>query len=337
MKKNVPVFICTLILFVSGYSFAINGARITKSPPEGKIPVTVLPILNFTDEKHAGITITGAIIDSLSGSDLVSVLPMKVMAESLWKYCPDSFSVKPMSYPADPDSMEFFGGLELEQKQYFSTQLGVQYLIDGTYYKEGESRKLTLNMHSVTDNKTAVALTGLLPAGDTPESLAVKLSAKIEGYFFDIYADSMALDIINKAASGKIRNADASNTLEQWLKKYGDNLFVFAALMILKNDAGEPPAEIIRFGRQWFASQDIDALRQIKFFKSLNVNPYLILGKAYMVRADYAEAQKPLYAGYNTFPFNTEGLVDDLILCLELAGEHEKAELIKQKKKETGN
>lgn len=337
MKSFLLGCLISFILIGSQNVFSIDGARIIKSFPEDKIQLTVLPIKNLSDEIHAGSIITETITAYFSGSELVSVLPMRVMVESLWKYYPGLFSITPSAGVPNLHDLELFGGLELEQKQYFSTQIGTQYLIDGTYIKESGQRKLILNLYSVDEDKTVISLTANVTLPDTPSTVAKKLAGKIERHFFEQYADLLVLNLINKTHSEQVNSQDAQNIFINWIKNYGGDLFVFAGLMILKNESNASPSEIIRYGKQWFALKDENVSRQIKFFKSLDANPYLILGKAYMVRADYSEAQEILYAGNNTFPFNSGELIDELILCLNLSGKKEKAELLKKQRKEQNN
>ena len=68
------------------------------------------------------------------------------------------------------------------------------------------------------------------------------------------------------------------------------------------------------------------------FFSACNENPYYILGKTYMKKYNYKRAEQILYMGYQTYPYATELLEKDLVVCLRLLGKHQKADLIEAQK-----
>ena len=76
--------------------------------------------------------------------------------ETLWKYYPEQFSVKPDEYSPNqspPEGLEFFGQLKPIEKETLSTYLSSEYIIDGTYVKEENARHLALDIYSEKENR----------------------------------------------------------------------------------------------------------------------------------------------------------------------------------------
>lgn len=332
MKK----FVITLLIIMFTKTGFSESVVIRESAPHDPLRITVLPIKCFGKEKNEANIVTDQLIRTLSDTSFLKVLPLKVTLEILWKYYPEQFSVKPDEYSPNqnpPEGLEFFGHLRPIEKETLSTYLSSEYIIDGTFAKEENARHLALDIYSEKENRIKISFSKKLTSEDTVFESTHILAQEIINYFFDILSDDIVLKIIRNKTAGKISFDETLSRLDDLETSYPKNVFVHSGKLILYHEEQESPDTIIIAGKKWFSLKDHQQTKQIRFFQSTDSNPYLFLAQAYMSRKKYRDAQKIFYQGNKTFPFNTKKLKREFMSCLELLGETEKLNLLKQEHK----
>ncbi len=332
MKK----FVIVLLIFMFTKTAFPESVVIKESAPHDPLRVTVIPIKYFGKEKNEAGIVTDQLIRTLSGASFLKVLPIKVTLETLWKYYPEQFSVKPDEYSPTqrpPEGLEFFGQLKPIEKETLSTYLSSEYIIDGTYVKEENARHLALDIYSEKENRIKISFSKKLTSEDTVFESTRLLAQEIIKYFFDLLSDDIVLNILQNKTAGKISFDETLSRLDDLESSYQENLFIHSAKLILYHEEQDPPDKIITAGKKWFSLRNRQQTKQIRFFQSTNSNPYLFLAQAYMKRKKYRDAERIFYQGNKTFPFNTKELKREFMSCLELLGETEKLHLLKQEHK----
>jgi len=316
MKKiTLTSCIALILLATSSVNLYPQAVSISRSAPHDPIKLTVLPVKNVSDEINMGFIITDNLIRELSKSDLVEPIPLHVMVETLWEYFPSYFSVTNPSIPYTPSSIELFGTLQPVEKLKVSTFLNCQYTIDGIFTNESGTRRIILDLYSCDDRRIVQSFTAHLSAKESVYEATNLLVDKINGYFFNRFADQIVLNLLQNKVAKRISFNDTLSILNSWLNQYGDNLYIHAGIMMIIEDEQNNASQIIDAGDKWFLSREKNPNQQIRFFQSSNANPYLILGRAYIITSDYSKAKKILSSGSTEFPFNTQELLRQLTLC----------------------
>ncbi len=320
--NKVIIILFTLLFIKPVYS---ESVVIKKSAPYDPVRVTVLPIKYFGSKRDEALIVTDQLIRTLSSTTFIKVIPLKTTIETLWEYFPDQFSVKPDKYSPTkkpPEGIELFGQLTPVQKEVLSTHLSSEYIIDGTYVKEDNARFLAIDIYSEKDRCIKKSFSKKLTSDETVFESAMMLGKEVTKYFFDILSDDIVLKILQARSAEKISLDDAILRLDELETSYRENIFVLSGKLVLYHDSQASPDKIISVGERWFALRNRHPSKQIRFFQSTDLNPYLILAKAYMKKQRYHDAKRVFNQGNKTFPFNTERLKKTFGLCLELIEEN---------------
>ena len=333
MKKILRILYC-LLVFILSASHAVcatrtsdGAAMIKQGASSGEILVTVLPVVNADENDKSNFVITKSIISGLLESGFIDVVPYRVMIEHIWQFYPDFFEVNPAKVAANPNDVDFYGNLELIEKQHLAPVIGSDYMIDGIYSPE-DQKALICEVFSRKENRIVISFTAELDNSGSVLDETAKICSKLIKYFFELNSDDFVFQEVRTLSAQR----SSSPALEKWESLYPDNLFVLSGLMVYYKNYSYSPDKLVAAGEKWFAQHDVDTSGQIRFFKSLNFNPYYVLGNEYIKQQKYDKAIDVLRVGEKTFPFNSEELKNEFILCLRLLGKHDEAELIEKKK-----
>ena len=334
MKKFLLCFASFIILF-GLFTAEINcdtrtydgAAMIKNSASSSEITVTVLPVVNPDDNLKNNVVITKLIISGLLESGFIDVVPYRVMIENVWDFYPDFFEVNPSKILANPNNVDFYGNLELVEKQHLAPVIGCDYIVDGIYSSETQ-KVIVCELFSREENKIVASFTREIVEGTSVMESVKTVCSEIKQYFFEKSSDDFVFQELRKLSAKQ----GTGKMLKKWESLYPDNLFVAAGMMIYFKKYAYSSKKVVLAGEKWFSVCSENQSKQTRFFQSLNFNPYYILGNEYIKQQKYEKALDVLKTGEKRFPFNSEELKNELILCLRLLGKHEEAELIEQKK-----
>jgi len=305
-----------------------GAAMIKRNASSSRVIVTVLPVANPDDNLKSNVVITKSIISSLLDSGFIDVVPYRVMIEHVWDFYPGFFEVNPSKILTNPNNIDFYGNLELVEKHYLAPAIGCDYIIDGIYSPENQ-KVIICELFSRKENRIIESF--VQEVGGEGSSLdAVKaVCSEIKQYFFEQFANDLVFQELIKLSA---QQSSGKQMLKKWESLYPDNLFVAAGMMVYYKKYAYSSDKVVLAGEKWFPVSSEKQSEQIRFFKSLNFNPYDVLGNEYIKQQKYEKALDVLRAGEEMFPFNSEELKSKLVLCLRLLGKHEEAELIEKKK-----
>ncbi|MDX9703207.1 MAG: hypothetical protein RBU23_09205 [Candidatus Auribacterota bacterium] len=335
--KIMLMFLLIGMLFFENAVFAQartgdGTVAIRRSSPSNKLMITVLPVAGPAELAQERITLYETLNRSLSASSMFDVVPYQLTVETVWEYFPGFLAVNPRDIADDIRNVELIGQLGVVEKERLAVVLGCDYILDGIVHsKEDGSAMVVVDLYRKSSRAVIASFKSEVPADRSYYEISVRIAQKIEGYFFDLFSDDHVLGIINRVTGHIVSLDESMEIFEQLIEKYPDNLFVWIGIMIVSYRQDNKDM-VITAGERWFGEKDKFSDKQIRFFGACNENPYYILGKTYMNKYNYKRAQQVLYTGYKTFPFNTQELKKDLVICLRLLGEHRKADLIETQK-----
>ncbi len=311
----------------SDSSVVIRNGKIAQ-----KVMLTVLPVAGPDTLSDQRFALFESLHRSLGASNMFHVVPYKLTVETVWQYFPSFLSVNPHDVAQNSDDVELIGQLGLLQKEQLALTLACNYVVDGVVVPSDEEKSVArVDLFDRSAKKIVASFKAKVAKDKSYYDIGDLIAQKIEGYFFNLFSDDLVLDILNRITGHQVSLEDAINELDGLIETYPDNQFVWCGVMIV-NFQLENSDMVITAGERWLTDKDKHAEQQIRFFSACNENPYYILGKTYMKKYNYKRAEQILYMGYQTYPYATEMLKKDLVVCLRLLGKHQKADLIETKK-----
>ncbi|MCB1195938.1 hypothetical protein KDK77_07115 [bacterium] len=334
MMRRV-LFLSIFIFSVTADSWctALDQAAIVSSPPHDEIRVSVLPVHSVAGEDSKAAIVTETIIHSLSAVTWLKVIPLTVSIQTAQVYYPDYMAVIPDDLTYAPGNIEVYGQLGIEEKQTLSVSLTAHYIVDGVFIQEESASRILIDVFSKRDNTVTASFAEVIESGGSVYETSQKLGLRLEDFFFQQYAGDMVLDVLNTVNARRISFDQAAEQFDAWRQRYTLHPLVSAGVMVVAAEGDDSTDTVINAGEQWFESAVYMSDQQVRFFQSVNVNPFLILGKAYMRRGDYVGAHRVLSRGAVTFPFNTPELSDAYAACMRESGKDVQPQAAEDEKK----